>query len=513
MTEFTRIHHMIAPHAAARPDAAAVIDADGTRVDWAGYAARIDEAADLLATQGVGPGDRVLIVAENCLALAVLVMACSRLDAWAVPVNARMSAAELSRIRAHARPARIVFTTHVSADAAQHADQAQAVSVETGFGRLAMAEAPDRATGGATHGAAEAAEPGPGQVAVILYTTGTTGDPKGVMLTHGNLLFAAHASRALRDLVPSDHVYGALPMTHVFGLASMLMASALTGCTLELAPRFSAEALYAALKRGVTVVPAVPQMHAVLMAYAATHGFETLGSDRLRYVSSGAAPLDPAWKRKAEAFYGLPLQNGYGMTETTAGVSGTRNAIGEPDTSVGPPLPGVEVRLDETVGKEPGVGEVLTRGPHVMKGYFDNPEATAQAITPDGFMRTGDLGRIDEAGRLHIVGRSKELIIRGGFNVYPGEVEAALNDHPEVVQSAVIGRKTGGDEEVLAFCVPIGPGAVDAATLSAFLSDRLAGYKRPSRILIVDALPAAATGKILKHKLLSTFADRLATSV
>ncbi|MGR3493940.1 class I adenylate-forming enzyme family protein [Citreimonas sp.] len=501
MTDFTRIHRMVEAHAQTRPEAVAVIDGDGTRVDWAGYAARIDEAAQLLATQGVGAGDRVLIVAENCFAVAVLVMACSTLDACAVPVNARMSAAEIARIRDHAQPKRILFTAHVSKEAAQHAGDADAQPVATGFGALRIAEG--------SAGAAEPVEDGPGQVAVILYTTGTTGDPKGVMLTHANLIFAATASRDLRRLVPDDHVYGVLPMTHVFGLASMLMASALTGCTVELATRFSAEGLYDALKRGATVVPAVPQMHAVLMAYAAKHGHETLGSDRLRYVSSGAAPLDPAWKRKAEGFYGLPLQNGYGMTETTAGVSGTRNAIGDPDISVGPPLPGVEVTLDESVGNEPGVGEVLTRGPHIMKGYYRNPEATAQAITPEGFMRTGDLGRIDAEGRLHIVGRSKELIIRGGFNVYPPEVEAALNDHPCVVQSAVIGRKAGGDEEVLAFCVPTAPGAVDPETLRAFVAKRLSGYKRPSRIVMVDALPAAATGKILKHRLLATFADRL----
>ncbi|QFS81750.1 Long-chain-fatty-acid--CoA ligase [Roseivivax sp. THAF40] len=502
MTDYTRIHQMVAAHAAARPDAPAMIDADGTSHDWKGYDAAIDAAADLLVARGVTAGDRVLIVAENCFAVAALVMACSRLDAWALPVNARMSAAEIDRIAAHAEPRVAVYTSAVSKEAALHAQAAGAAAEETGFGAIHVAPL--------TAGAPEPVEEGTDQVAVILYTTGTTGAPKGVMLTHGNLLFAAAASRDLRNLTPDDHVYGALPLTHVFGLASMLMASAMTGCQVELATRFSAEALYQALKRGATVVPAVPQMHAVLMAYAAEHGHQTLGSDRLRYVSSGAAPLDPAWKRKAEAFYGLPLQNGYGMTETTAGVSGTRNAIGDPDTSVGPPLPGVTVKLDETVGNEPGVGEVLTAGPHIMKGYYKNPEATAAALTEDGFMRTGDLGQLDDEGRLHIVGRSKELIIRGGFNVYPPEVEAALNDHPAVVQSAVIGRKVaGGNEEVLAFCQITAPGTVDASELGAFVAARLSGYKRPSHILIVDALPAAATGKILKHKLLETFGEEL----
>ncbi len=502
MTDFTRIHQLIEPHVTARPDAVAIIDTDGTPVDWRGYAALIDEAVALLSRHDVGPGDRVLVVAENCLAVAVAVMAASRLNAWAVPVNARMSAAEIARITAHAEPCLTLYTSHVSQEAANHAWAAGASLAETGFGAVHLLER--------GRGTDAPVDDGDGQVAVILYTTGTTGDPKGVMLTHGNLLFAAHASRGLRNLTAADRVYGALPLTHVFGLASMLMASALTGCTVELAGRFSAEALYQALRRGATVVPAVPQMHALLMSYAAEHGHARLDSDHLRYVSSGAAPLDPAWKRKAEAFYGLPLQNGYGMTETTAGVSGTRNAIGDPDISVGPPLTGVDVRLDESLGNEAGVGEVQTRGPHVMKGYFRNPEATARAITDDGYMRTGDLGRIDAEGRLHIVGRAKELIIRGGFNVYPPEVEAALNDHPAVVQSAVIGRAVPGDEQVLAFCQITAPDAVTAAELADYAAGRLTGYKRPSRILIVEALPAAATGKILKHKLLSHFADRLA---
>ncbi|WP_372891301.1 class I adenylate-forming enzyme family protein [Rhodosalinus sp.] len=499
MSRVTRIHQMLTPHADARPEDVAIIDTDGTRVGWAGYAAQVEEAADLLARQDVGPGDRVMIVAENCLSLAVLMLACSRRDAWAVPVNARLTAAEIARFTDHARPKRIFYTAHVSGEAAAHAEAAGAAPCSLRSGALRIAAGPA--------GPAEPVESGADHVAVMLYTTGTTGMPKGVMLTHGNLIFAAGASRDLRDLVPGDRVYGALPMTHVFGLASMLMASALTGCAIELVPRFSAAALHAALTQGATVLPAVPQMHALLMAYAAEHGHASLGEAKLRYVSSGAAPLDPTWKRKAEAFYGLPLQNGYGMTETTAGVSGTRNTIGDPDTSVGPPLPGVEVIIDESVGAEPGVGEVLTRGPHVMAGYYRNPEATAAALTRAGFMRTGDLGRIDAAGRLHIVGRAKELIIRGGFNVYPPEVEAALNDHPAVIQSAVIGRPVEGDEEVLAFCQLTGPDATDATELGAFVGERLAGYKRPTRIFVVEALPAAATGKILKHRLLDQFTD------
>ncbi len=332
------------------------------------------------------------------------------------------------------------------------------------------------------------------------------------MLTHGNLLFAGRTSAELRGMAPGDRLYGVLPMTHVFGLASMLMAASHAGAAVQMETRFRPERLHAALTGGVTVFPGVPQMHALLMEHVARQGLDRLGGGALRYVSSGAAPLDPAWKRRAEAFYGLPLQNGYGMTESTAGVCGTRNAIGSPDVTVGAPLPGIEVRIDETVGGGGGgVGEILTRGPHVMAGYYRDPGETARTIEPGGWLRTGDLGRIDGEGRLQVVGRSKELIIRGGFNVYPPEVEAALNDHPAVIQSAVIGRVLpGGDEEVLAFVHCAAPDRLDLRGLHAFAAARLAGYKRPARIIAATSLPAASTGKILKHRLAEVFAAELA---
>jgi long-chain acyl-CoA synthetase len=345
----------------------------------------------------------------------------------------------------------------------------------------------------------------------MLYTTGTTGTPKGVMLTHANLVFAGETSAKLRGMTPTDTVYGALPMTHVFGLASMLMAATSAGATIRLEARFAAAKLYAALTSGVTILPAVPQMHALLMQYVSEQGLTTLAGGPLRYVSSGAAPLDPVWKRKAEALYGIALQNGYGMTETSAGVCTTLSKLGDPDISVGPPLKGVEIKIDEsaTAGND-GTGEVLTRGPHIMLGYFRNPDATAAALDADGWMHTGDLGKIDGNGLLHILGRSKELIIKGGFNVYPPEVEAALNDHPAVVQSAVIGRKTStGDEEILAFVQIPEPDAVTADALKTFIHSRLSPYKRPSQIITAASLPAAPTGKLLKHKLLDAFADQL----
>ena len=450
--------------------------------------------------------------------MAVSIFAATRIGAVAVPVNARFTSAELERVTAHAEPAVTLYTAGVSADAAAHARAAGARTFATAAGAIELS--------GGTGGAADP-DPDPdgdadrdpdrdlGDAAVILYTTGTTGAPKGVILTHANLCFAAHASTTLRDLSPADTVYGVLPLTHVFGIASVLMASACAGATLRLDARFRPERLHAALMDGVNVFPAVPQMHALLMAHVREQGLDRLEGGRLRYVSSGAAPLDPAWKRQAEAFYGIALQNGYGLTESTAGICGTRNPIGSDDTSAGRPFPGIEVRLDLSVGSSAGtddaeVGEILTRGAHVMHGYFRNPAETTRAIDADGWLRTGDLGRIDAEGRLHVVGRCKELIIRGGFNVYPPEVEAALNDHPDVVQAAVIGRTLeGGNEEILAFVQCSDPTAMDEAAMKAFVGERLASYKRPSRVVFTTALPAAATGKVLKHRLLAAFAQEL----
>ena len=519
MAPAERIDALVERRAASTPDAVALIEDAGDGppmpVTWAEYRAAVDEAAELLRERGVRRGDRVLVVAENAAAVAALVFGASRAGAVAVPVNARMTAPELARIGAHARPALALYTSHVSAEAAAHARAAGAEEVRTRLGTLAVAASAGAAArqGDGSGGGEDAHD-----VAVLLYTTGTTGDPKGVMLTHANLGFAARASATLRGLSEADTVHGVLPLTHVFGVASVLMASAFSGAAVRLVPRFRPDRLLRALGDGVTVFPGVPQMHALLMAHARERGIGRLGGGRLRYVSSGAAPLDPAWKREAEAFYGLALQNGYGMTESTAGVCATTNPIGSDDTSAGPALPGVEVRIDRSIGApggsadaaDAGVGEILTRGPHVMAGYFRNPEATALAIDPGGWLRTGDLGRIDAAGRVHVVGRAKELIIRGGFNVYPPEVEAALNDHPDVVQAAVIGRALpGGDEEVLAFVQCADPEAMDEAALVAFVAGRLASYKRPSRVVFARALPAAATGKVLKHRLLEAFAAEL----
>ncbi|WP_299726928.1 class I adenylate-forming enzyme family protein [uncultured Tateyamaria sp.] len=493
-----RVDHLLAAQVAERPDALALEDATGAAWSWSDLDVSARALGAELRAQGVMPKDRVLIMIENCAAAVAALFACWQIGAVPVPVNARQSGREIDRIAAHAAPRVLLFTTEVSPDATTHAARCDAAPLHGVWGQLAIAQ-----------GSGDDVPCAP-DTAVVLYTTGTTGAPKGVMLSHANLRFGAATSVTFRGMTSRDLIYGVLPITHVFGLCSILVAAVHVGCTLRLIPRFDVSAVFEGLRRGITLFSGVPQMHALLMAHAAAQGLEQLGSDTLRFVSSGAAPLDPAWKRKAEAFYGVALQNGYGMTESTAGIAVTHNALGDPDISVGPALPGVELRIDEDVpGGGDGTGEVLARGGHVMTGYFRNPEATAAVLNAEGWLRTGDLGRMDDQGRLHIVGRCKELIIHGGFNVYPPEVEAVLSDHPGVVQAAVIGRARAGDEEVLAF-VQIVPGAgVQEAELRAYVAERLVGYKRPSTYVFADSLPAAPTGKILKHKLIAVFADRL----
>lgn len=498
----TRIHDLLLDQGRLRADAPALRDHDGRRIGFGALAGLVDALAADLSARGLRPGDRLLILAENCAALIALVMAASRLGAIAVPVNARMTGHELQRIAEHSDPRLTVYLSHVSPQAEGHARTAQAEDWATDLGLLALS------------GPVDAARPEPlredaGQIAVILYTTGSTGTPKGVMLSHANLFFGGGTSARMRGMSGDDLILGILPMTHVFGLTSMMIAAMVAGAELWLIPRFSASAVIEALQAGVTVLPAVPQMHALIMDEAERRGLPRLPRGRLRYVSSGAAPLDPDWKRRAEAFYGVALQNGYGLTETTAGVTLTANPPGVADVSVGPPLPGVELRL-RNVGPD-GVGEILTRGPHVTPGYFRNPEATAAAFDAEGFFCTGDLGRLDAAGNLHIAGRARELIIRGGFNVYPPEVEAALNDHPAVVQTAVIGRRiAGGNEEVLAFCQVENPERVAEHDLLAHAAERLSPYKRPARIIVTRELPTSPNGKILKQQLIETFRDALA---
>jgi acyl-CoA synthetase (AMP-forming)/AMP-acid ligase II len=274
-------------------------------------------------------------------------------------------------------------------------------------------------------------------------------------------------------------------------------------------PRFEpAAVLRAFAEEQLTVFQGVPAMYAKLLEHMRGASENERRNWSLRYLSSGGAPLDQALKDAVEAAFGLTLNNGYGLSESGPTVSQTRiDAPPRRDCSNGPLLPGLEAKLVDpktrTAAVPPGeVGELWVRGPGTMKGYYRAPEETAAVIDGEGWLNTRDLARFDADGGLWIVGRTRELIIRSGFNVYPPEVEAALNAYPGVTQSAVVGRKAAdGNEEVVAFVQPAPGIAIDRAALAAFIAERLAPYKRPAEIVLLDALPASSTGKILKHRL------------
>ena len=499
-----RVHELVVKAAEDKPGGLAFINHDDRRVTWAEFQTAVEAAREDLRRLGVGPGDRVVVVFENAIEVAAFYFAVSHLDAAAVMVNARLTRPELDRIINHSDPSAVVFSVDSSEAAEAHALKFGARACEGPYGRVAIWP-----RGGSV--AEPVSASGEEQVALLLYTSGTTGHPKAAMLTHSNMISAGRASADVRGMRDGDMTYLALPMSHIFGLVTV-HAICLAQGSARLEAKFDVARLYEALQEDVTLLPAVPQMHAHLFHYARAHHMPRYDRGMLRYVSSGGAPLDPVWKREAEEFYGQPLQNGYGLTESAAGICATRNEMGDPDTSVGQAMLGSEIHIDlEAPGATPeqGIGEILVGGPQIMKGYFRDPEQTAKALTEDGFLRTGDLGRFDEQGRLHIVGRTKELIIRSGFNVYPVEIEAVLTEHPDVIIAGVVGRAVEGNEEVLAFVKAAPESGVTEAALMAYVRDRLAPYKRPERIIVADDLPAAPTGKILKAKLIETFADQL----
>jgi acyl-CoA synthetase (AMP-forming)/AMP-acid ligase II len=476
-----------APHAYALHDGA-------RHWTYAELSAAIDEAAALLRAWQLRPGDRLAVVGENCVAQVVLSFAAADLDAWIVHINGRLTAREVDAVLAHSGARRAIYlATPASPETAAHAARAAAMTVETPLGQWLVGPLNEDCAPEPVHAAGEQ------QVAALLYTTGTTGNPKGVMLTHRNLLFIAAVSSTLRGLTPDDRAYGVLPITHVYGLTSVMLGTLYAGACLYLCPRFTVDGLLAALRdHQLTIVQGVPAMYARLLEKLGDAGTQRLRT-QLRFAYAGGSPLPPSLKAQVEQLLGLPLHNGYGLTETSPTVSQTRLDQPRNDTSVGHPIPGIEVRV---AAGEDGIGELWVRGPNVMRGYYREPALTTAVLDADGWLNTGDMACQAEDGALFIVGRTKELIIRSGFNVYPLEVETVLNAHPAVTQSAVVGRSAAdGDEQVLAF-VELDPRhSVTMDELHLYLRGQLAPYKRPARIIAMEALPAAASGKILKSRL------------
>lgn len=503
------IQDILQPWTEKSPNHPALVETSGTWT-YGELAQAIAEAETLFGESGVRSGDRVMIVVENCRAFVALLLAALKLGAWAAPVNAWLSPREIDQIRDHCGARRVIYTTAVSAQARQHAKRHGAAIIEfAGAGTIGIGPLNENAT------AEPPSDSPPDQVAALIYTSGTTGLPKGVMLTHRNILFVAAAASQIRSITPADHVYGVLPLSHVVGFSVVLVGSLLSGATLYLAPYFDPVAAIATLKKNsISIMLGVPSMYALLAEYCKTKGLTELQIPSLRIISTSGAPLYLGLKEEIERIFGQIFYNGYGVTEASPNIAQTRIGTHRHDTSVGPLFPGIEARL---VGKEGQtvangeVGELWVRGPNIMKGYYRAPEETAAALDPEGWYNTRDLARF-EGENLFIVGRSKELIVRFGFNVYPAEVEAVLNAHPAVSRSAVIGRSgegVVGQEEVIAF-VQLAPGATTTAgELAEYAAQHLAPYKCPTQILLVSTMPQTASGKILKDELAKTLSTDL----
>src|SRR5712691_1098488 len=493
----SRIHEIMERHVACSPDRIALIE-DGASWSYRELERSVADIAAGLKSLGVRAGDRMIIVSENCIALAALLLAASRIDAWAIVANPRLSPRELDQTRDHSGARRTFFTSEVSKEAAAHASRCGTETRQLGpFQQIDVGALNESAV-------AEPVESDPAkQVAVLIYTSGTTGTPKGVMLTHDNLLISAKTTAHFRKMDADDKVYVVLPVSHIVGI-SLLIMTLMVGATVRLVSKYDPVPLASAIaEEGITILNGVPATYQRLLEYKIVAGRKRLDRGSLRLIAVAGAPLDLDLKSRVEEEFGLPLSNGYGITECSPGISGVRFDAPRPDQAVGTLLPGIEARI-RTIDGIPlargEIGELHVRGRNVMRGYYRAPDLTAKVIDSEGWFNTGDLGRFD-GDCLYIVGRTKEMIIRSGFNVYPAEIEAVLNSHKHVVQCAVVGRAVDGNEEVVAFVQLMRGSSVKSADLMAFVNPQLTSYKRPSEIVVLPALPATSTGKILKHKL------------
>jgi long-chain acyl-CoA synthetase len=451
--------------------------------------------AGLLAQRGVEPGDRVGLMLPNVPEFAVVYFGVLRAGAVVVPINPLLKEREVAFYLSDSG-ARMVFAWHGFAEAAEAGARgpgAECVFVTPGeFARL-LADA-DQLDSLADRAADD--------TAVILYTSGTTGTPKGAELTHSNLSSNVAAVTALHSFGENDVVLGALPLFHSFGQTCSMNAAVASGATLSLIPRFDAERALAIITRDrVTVFQGVPTMYSALLHHPRRDEFDT---STLRECVSGGASLPAEVLRGFEQEFGCKLLEGYGLSETSPVASSNRPDRQRRPGSVGVPIEGVQMRIVNEDGEEVPIGsrgEIVIRGPNVMKGYWGRPDATAEVIR-DGWFHSGDIGVMDEDGYFFIVDRLKDMIIRGGYNVYPREIEEVLYEHPAVREVAVVGVPHPELGEEVAAAVALKDGAAaDEAELREFVKARVAPYKYPRRISFFTDLPKGPSGKIVKREI------------
>jgi long-chain acyl-CoA synthetase len=460
-------------------------------LDYAELERRSQCAAAYLRELGVAQGDHVGLQIPNCPAFVALYFGILKLGATVVPQSPLATLAELSQNMGDAE-AKLVFCQPLGAPPPAVLDSGTRVVLVTSDDGLDLfGDRPPLETIAEVRG---------DDTAVILYTSGTTGRPKGAELTHTNLGLNALAAIEIYSLVPEDVVLGVLPLYHSYGQTCTLNGSIAVGARVVLMKRFEAQRVAQTIDRhAVSVFLGVPTMFADV-----AHCPPEAGTfDSVRLCGAGGAPLHPEIRRRFEQRAGAPLFETYGLSETSPIASINRRGDQQRAGTIGWPILGTEMRIaaaDKSECPVGEVGEIAIRGHNIMKGYWRNPQATAEAIDAEGWFYSGDLGTMDAERCFSVVGRLKDLIIRGGFNVYPREIEDVLHGHPAVNLAAVVGVPDERLGEEVGAAVLLEPGAqLSEQELCDWARERLAAHKRPRRVWFVEELPLGPTGKILKR--------------
>ena len=451
--------------------------------------------AGLLAEHGVGPGDRVGIMLPNVPYFPVIYYGVLRAGAVVVPMNVLLKRREVAFYLKDSG-AKLLFAWHGFAeDAGSGAEDAGAECIIVAPGEFEQ-------TVGAASPNTEVAERDDADTAVILYTSGTTGTPKGAELTHQNLRRNAEASRDLFSAGAEAVTLGALPLFHSFGQTCSMNAIVLAGGILTLIPRFDPEKALNIIERDhVNIFMGVPTMYGALLHFSGRERFDT---STLKLCVSGGSALPVELLRSFEQAFAAKILEGYGLSETSPVASFNHPERERKPGSIGTPIAGVEMKVvdehdDEVAQGE--VGEIVIRGHNVMSGYWQRPDSTEETIR-DGWFHSGDMARVDEDGYFFIVDRKKDLIIRGGYNVYPREVEEVLYEHPAVREAAVIGIPHDEYGEEIGAAITLKDGAeATADELREFVKEQVAAYKYPRYVWFVEELPKGPTGKILKREI------------
>ena len=523
MTDATRqtppwesIPAMLRDAAQRDPDGAAIVTAE-LRVTYAALATEVASAARALVAAGVEPGDRVAVWAPNSPEWIVAALAISTAGGVLVPVNTRFKGTEAAYVIGRSN-ARVLFTVRGFLDTDYPALLAGSDVPLPSLTRTVILEGPDGdgaqswgdfVASGATVAQADVdarvAALRPDDPSDVVFTSGTTGNPKGVVMTHGQTLQAYLDWCNWADLRAGDRYLIVNPFFHIFGYKAGVLASLMRGATIYPVPVFDPAVVLEIVERErVTVLPGPPTLYQALLDHPDT-AQRDITSLRMGVTGAADIPVDLIRRVREE----LPFERiltGYGLTEAGT-VTGSRadDDFEHIATTVGVAWPGFDVKLVDTSGAEVPVGEpgeVAVRGETVMRGYLDDPEATAAAIDADGYLHTGDLGTFDADGYLRIVGRIKDMFIVGGFNAYPAEIENLLLGHPGIAQAAVIGIPDERLGEVgMAFVVPAPGAQLDAAEVVTWARGAMANYKAPRAVEIIDELPLNATGKVVKDEL------------